>query len=1049
MPEVLREVQRTFPVGSARRDVAIIIATLVAALAIEIALLLAFDLPQRRTEALQNTVTQLRVIADDRQTAISSWAQERLADTRVAASYVDDVLDGTTRTEHLSNELLDDFVSSYRYDAAYILDASNRVLIHSKDAIRDEPCIATFAERARTHGQEIIDFCRDQQKNPKIITAAPLLPHSNKALQAAAIVFVIDPHPYIYPSIIKWSTTTKTGESTLGRIEGREAVSLSPVRHIKAAPMTLRRPLERSAIGIAKQRGHTIRYRDYRNVPVVGEVRELGQTPWALIVKIDESEVFAPAVAQTTHLGVIVSGGSILVAWLAFFVLRSARVRKLRRAEEDFRHLFENTMTGILVCELIFDSHGKPVDHRLVLANTACERLTGINAKEEIGRTGREMTLQWPPEVLAQLYDVAMTGRSLQYERFNESVGAWYDTRVFAPRKGEFAHVFNDITDRKHAESLARTLSDDSLVGVFSYEDEVITYVNAAAARMFGYEPEDIIGQSPLMIVHPDDQRRVAEQIRRRMAREIGIEMYSFRGRRKDGAACWIDVAVNPVVRDGRMVMIGNLIDITERVNAESALQRLAIAVEQLTEGIVITDPIGVIHYVNPAFEQLTGLSHDEAIGQQWPLLERGDGISTSVRETLDRGETWRGVVRNERVDGSTFEEEVSVSPVRDSHGAIVNYVAVKRDITKERMLFAQILQAQKMEAVGTLAGGVAHDFNNLLQGMSMMVQIAMRSSGDPERLARTLADLSRLVQRASGLTKQLLLFSRKDVARQERVDLNDVVREMSKLLRRLVRENITFRIVLASEPLLVTADTGQLEQVLANLVVNASDAMPNGGRLEIRTDGDASMCKVIVQDTGEGIPAAIRDRVFEPFFTTKGKNKGTGLGLAVVHGIVTEHGGAVVFENVESGGTRFCITLPRANDGATASAAEDTRPPLPKGRGERLLVIEDEESVRTGLGAMLELLDYRPVLVGTATAAMQLSVDEPFDVVIADLVLPDQSGISVARELSQRWPRMKTILMSGYSNDEIQHEIAGTSLLVKPFDMMELANALRSVLAA
>jgi two-component system cell cycle sensor histidine kinase/response regulator CckA len=1040
---------RLLPPGSVQRDLSVVCAALVIALVVQALYLAFFHLPAQRAEAEEHIREDLSLVVDDRTRALEMWVRERIANVRVASSYVAAAMAqprGTRGPELYP--MLDNVVKAYGYEAVYVVDETGRIISRSRETNTDETCVVRFASLVHAGGAPFVDFCADSRNRPKVLSAAKLPPIGSSP-SAGSLVFLSDPYAYIYPAIASWPASS-SGETRLDRIEGDHVRILTPTRVDARAPLTMRRPLSETSVGAYLRQGPSIRHVDRRNVPVFGEVRKIAGTPWYLLTKIDQSEALAPARAGTRHLAEVMALLTLVIAGGTFALLRSRRMSELRAAEENFRRLFENTTNGILVCELIFDESGKPIDHRLIRANPACERLIGIDAASNIGARGADMVVRWPPDLLARVYDVAMTGKQIEYERYNDSFGRWYETRVFSPRKGEFAHVFTEITARKHAEAMIRALSDDSLLGVFSCEGDVVTYINDAALAMFGYRRDEIIGADPMSIVHPDDRERVAEHIRQRLAGEVGSETYTFRGRRKDGSPCWIEAAVNPVTREGRKMIIGNLIDVTERANAESALQRLAIAVSQLDEGIVITDPKGIVQYINPAFEHLTGFTYGEVIGKRWSLLERDPQLAAAMMAAAHRGEVWQGIVRSTRKNGSTLEQDITVSPVRDLRGAIVNLVAVKRDITKERSLVAQLMQAQKMEAIGVLAGGVAHDFNNLLQGMSMMVQIAERRSCEPERLAAAHAELSRLVQRAVGVTRQLLLFSRKEVAKPERLDLNDAIRDASKLLRRLLRENIAFRIVLDPGQLPVTVDRGQIEQALVNLVVNAADAMTKGGRIELRTEGNDETCRIVVQDNGHGIPAAIRDRVFEPFFTTKGKDKGTGLGLSVVHGIVTEHGGTVHFEDVEGGGTRFCITLPRTESLPDAADAAESRTPLPKGNGERILVIEDEESVRAGLGAMLELLEYAPVMVGSGAAALQQPQDAPFDVALCDVVLPDTHGPVVARELSRRWPRMKTILMSGYNSDaELQREAAAGSvtLLEKPFDMENLARTLRATL--
>jgi PAS domain S-box-containing protein len=508
--------------------------------------------------------------------------------------------------------------------------------------------------------------------------------------------------------------------------------------------------------------------------------------------------------------------------------------------------------------------------------------------------------------------------------------------------------------------------------------------------------------------------------------------------------------------RDGTTLYYeGTIEDVTAQRQADEERRRLVAAVEQASETIVITDVEGRIEYVNPAFERISGYTRAEAIGRKPSLLNSGrhdDAHYAAMWQTITRGETWSGHFVNKRKDGSLYEEEAVISPIRDGRGTIVNFVAVKRDVTHEVALQTQVRQAQKMEAVGMLAGGVAHDFNNLLQAMLTHVELVHGSHVDAAQMAATMAELEAEIRRGSALTRQLLLFSRRETARPEQLDLNEAIRSAATFLRRLVRANVAFNLELADELLPVSADRGQLDQVLMNLVVNAADAMPEGGRLTIRTGREGlGWVWFAAEDTGTGIPAEIRERIFEPFFTTKGKEKGTGLGLSVVHGIVTQHSGVVGFEDLRGGGTSFRVKLPRAGSAEyRAVHLPEIDSSMPGGHGERVLVVEDEENARQGLAEILRALGYDVVALGSGEEAGSLPHDPAFDALLTDMMLPGIAGGELARGLLNRWPRLKVVLMSGYTEDEAVRRGAVSGrvrFLQKPFDMATLAREISAAL--
>jgi PAS domain S-box-containing protein len=526
----------------------------------------------------------------------------------------------------------------------------------------------------------------------------------------------------------------------------------------------------------------------------------------------------------------------------------------------------------------------------------------------------------------------------------------------------------------------------------------------------------------------------------------------------KDGGTVQTEIVASVLTDAGGRVtgLLGVTRDITERKRTEESLRLRDSALAAAANAIVITDTEGRIEWANPAFALLTGYDLDEVRGQNPRFLNSGvqDGaFYEQMWRTITSGSVWQGEMVNRRRDGTLYPEEMTITPVRENSGAITHFIAVKQDVTEHKHLEEQLRQSQKMEAVGQLAGGVAHDFNNLLQAMLSLTQMLVPHHADPRRLETDAAELEQLVRRGAALTRQLLLFSRRETVHSERLDLNEVVRESVTLLRRLLKANVALETRLADARLPVEGDRGQLGQVLLNLVVNAADAMPDGGRLVIETGSESGAVWLKVADTGGGIPAAICDHIFEPFFTTKGQGKGTGLGLSVVHGIVTQHGGTVTFESREGHGTAFSVTLPRAGSGESPLLEVAERSgATPRGSGERVLVVEDEETARQALCDILTMLGYTVTAVASGEEAGKLAPEQPFEVLLTDLMLPGITGGELATGLQARWPELRVVLMSGYAEDEAVRlaSRAGTvRFLQKPFDMDTLARELRAALDA
>ena len=540
--------------------------------------------------------------------------------------------------------------------------------------------------------------------------------------------------------------------------------------------------------------------------------------------------------------------------------------------------------------------------------------------------------------------------------------------------------------------------------------------------------------------------------------------------------------------------------DITERKRVEESQARLATAVEQSAETIVITDTHGTILYANPAFEKITGYTRAEALGQNPRILKSGQHNAEFYRrmwEVLGRGETWSGHITNRRKDGKLYDEEATISPIRDAAGKIVNYVAVKRDVTREMQLEAQFHQAQKMEAVGQLAGGVAHDFNNIL-GVIIGYGELIAEDLEPDSPLRTYAEeIRQAAERAKGLTQQLLLFSRKQNVQLVVLDLNETVKNLEKMLRRLIGENVEMALVPGSEIGRIKADTGYIGQVLMNLTVNARDAMPHGGKLTIATrnvtlsplpaspltpslvpvrgvkggEGDTlpvtldenytrtrqgvlpgNYVMLAVSDTGTGMTPEVKARIFEALFTTKPAGKGTGLGLATCHSIVQQSGGHIEVDTEVGKGTTFKLYFPRVDKPVAAAAAQVQAGPLPRGT-ETLLIVEDEALVRHLAWKVLESLGYHVLRASNGQDGLNLARDHkgsPIRLVVTDVVMPRMGGKVMADWLKTIYPDVKILFSSGYTDDALAQQGVlepAVAFLPKPYAPAVLARKVRAML--
>lgn len=497
---------------------------------------------------------------------------------------------------------------------------------------------------------------------------------------------------------------------------------------------------------------------------------------------------------------------------------------------------------------------------------------------------------------------------------------------------------------------------------------------------------------------------------------------------------------------------------------------RLSMAVEQAAEIIVITYPDGVIQYANPAFERITGYSLEEGTGQNISMMKSGEHDNLFYKDlwdTISSGRVWKGHFKNRKKSGDIYEEEATISPVTDHSGKIISYVAVKRDVTDEIHLRRQLLQAQKMEAIGVLTGGIAHDFNNLLTTIRGFTELVMMKLNEADPMYNDLKHVRHASVRAADLTRQLLLFSRKQPMEFTSLNLNTTVNGLIKMLRRFIGEDVTINADLVPDIWAVKADEGNIEQVIMNLVVNARDAMPDGGDIVIKTENTTlgeEYCKVVsyarpgrfirlsIADTGIGMDNGVIRHIFEPFFTTKETGKGTGLGLAVVYGIIKQHEGWINIHSSPGQGSTFNIYLP-AHPGKVESKAKETFSlERLQGNGERILLVEDEADVREVHIKILRETGY--IVFGAASAKEALDIFERencnFHLVFSDMVMPDKTGLQLVDLLLSRRPELPVLLTSGYMDDKSQWSIIcqrGFRFLQKPYALSVLLQAVKETI--
>jgi PAS domain S-box-containing protein len=641
--------------------------------------------------------------------------------------------------------------------------------------------------------------------------------------------------------------------------------------------------------------------------------------------------------------------------------------------------------------------------------------------------------------------------------------------------------VVVDLTERKRAEEELRD-SEEKFRGLFeSSRDAIMTLElpawrftsgNPATVKMFGAKnEEEFISHGPWEL-SPDrqpDGRASAEKSREMIGTVLreGFHFFEWTHRRIGGEEFTADVLLTRMEGGGIQATVR---DVTERKRAETALIRLAAIVESSDDAIIGKDLNGIITNWNRGAEKIYGYTAGEMVGTSIMRLIPADrhDEENQILETIRRGESMKHFeTLRQTKDGRLIDVSVTASPIRDATGKTIGVSKVARDITQRRTLEAQFRQAQKLEGIGQLAAGVAHDFNNMLAVIQLQASLLKAGEGLSSQQLESANEIEKATERAANLTRQLLLFSRRQTMQLRDLDLNQSINDMTKMLRRTLGETIQVQFKFAMQPLLMHADAGMLDQVLMNLAVNAHDAMPKGGQLVIETSAaefdesvrahaplahPGSFVCLSVSDTGCGIPPEILPRIFEPFFTTKDIGKGTGLGLATVFGIVQQHQGWINVYSEVGRGTIFRIYLPRL---AAKSGQESGQPALATVRGgkETILLVEDEGALRSSMHKALLQLGYH--VLESVSGGEALNVWEQhrnrIDLLVTDMVMPGGvTGKDLAERFLKENPKLKVIYTSGYSVELAGRDFPleeGLNFLAKPFGADKLAQTVRNSL--
>jgi two-component system, cell cycle sensor histidine kinase and response regulator CckA len=753
---------------------------------------------------------------------------------------------------------------------------------------------------------------------------------------------------------------------------------------------------------------------------------------------------------------------------------------KLRAAEERSRIILEGVKTHAI---FMLDAEGNVASW-----NPGAERIKGYKAEEIVGQ---HFSIFYRPQDI----DSGKPQRELQTviaQGFFEEEGLrrrkdgslfWAVITITplyndGPEPVGFVKVVRDVTDRKKMQEALRVSEDrfhllvdgvsDHAILMLDPEGTILTW-SRGAERIDGYTAEEIIGRHYSCLFTPEliaAGKPIQELEQAAAEGKVDVEGWRIR---KNGSRFWVNGTLAALYDEhGKPRGFAKITrDLTAKRRNDELLQSV---LNHTLDGIISIDELGTISMMNRAGERLFGRSGYEVIGQNINMLmpapyhNEHDGYLANYKRTGEAKIIGIGrEVEGLRKDGSTFPLDLAVTEFQLDNQRY--FVGIVRDISDKKKLESQLRQSQKMEAFGQLAGGVAHDFNNLVTVISGYCDLLLTKLPPEDPKTKMVQQVGRAGERAAALTRQLLAFSRQQVLAPKVLDLNAIVTDIEKMLHRLIGEDVLFTTVLGPAINPVKVDPGQIEQVIINLAVNARDAMPQGGNLTIetsdveldesytRTHPDARAGRFVllaISDTGCGMTPEMKARIFEPFYTTKGVGQGTGLGLAVVHGIVKQSGGNIDLYTEVGVGTTFRIYLPAVQP--VAAALPGSAPELPSTGSETILLVEDEESVRELATFVLEQCGYKVMTAPEGLAALQLmaACREKIDLLVTDVVMPQMGGRKLAETLLAEHPELRVLFMSGYTDDAVvRHGVlqANTNFLQKPFTPNSLANKVREVL--
>ena len=744
-------------------------------------------------------------------------------------------------------------------------------------------------------------------------------------------------------------------------------------------------------------------------------------------------------------------------------------------SEQKYQMLFNEMINGFALHEIIINDKGLPIDYRFLDVNPAFEKLTNLKKKYLVGKTVLEVMPKTEFSWIEKYGKVALTGKPILFENYSQEFDRYYQVTAFRPAQNQFACIFMDITKRQQAENNLRdreqkykSLFDQSNDGIFLHDFKgIIIDTNLKANKMLGYEQGEL-SQLSLQILHPDSEAEVSRQAFEQ-TKSKGQFVFESKFIKKDGSIIDVDIS-SSIVDQKKGIVQGIVRDITERKKAEESLkeskEKYRILVENANDSILVAQD-GVIKFLNQKTEELTGYLAAELKKMPFADLIHPDDKKIVIERYKRRieGEKFASTYSFKIVHKSGFERTVNINSILiqwENKPATLNFL---RDVTQQTKLETQLKQAQKMESIGTLAGGIAHDFNNIMGIILGNTELALDDVPKSHTAHSSLEEIKKASLRATNIVKQLLSFTRITDEKLLPIEIALVIKDAMKFLQATIPTTIDIMQDICVTDETILADPIQINQIMMNLCINASHTMEQtGGKLTITVENvllddnsakdypdlkRGKYVKLMVSDTGPGIDPKIIDRIFDPYFTTKGIGKGSGMGLAVVHGIVKSHSGAIKVDSTLGKGTQFSIFFPLTQGKAAVEA--ETIQEIPRG-SETILFVDDEISIVNMVQRMFERLGYKVQTATTPQDALDRFALNPdhFDLVITDMTMPQMTGVKLSEKLMDVRPDIPIIICTGHSalvDEEKAKELGLAAYVMKPINIRGIAQTIRKVL--